>query len=555
MTIIVVSAIDGRGIDELRAHIRPGATVAFVGSSGVGKSTLVNTIAGDEVAAVREIRADDARGRHTTSRRQLHLMPDGGLVLDTPGMRELGLWDADAGLERSFADIDALAATCRFSDCGHAGEPGCAVAAAIVDGDLDASRFEGWKKLEREARHLERRVDHLAREAERRRWRTISKSVEQAHGSQVREGRLVMATNTTAGIEVQLPDAPPVAGLRFRSFDMDRDVAPLADLIVEADLADQDNYLPSVDDLRNELEHQAGFDPARDMLLAEVDGKLVGGTLRTTRVRAGVVQHELDGWVRPEHRRQGIGRALLHWTEARAREAAGEWTGSEPHSITRWVSDTQIGAVALLEAEGYGRVRYGFMMVRDLAEPIPDAPLPDGLDVRPVVEADHRRIWDADTEAFRDHWDAGVANRGGLRRLVLDARHRHVDVARRLGRRRGGRVGDELRLRRGEREARRATSAGSSTSPSAGRGAAAALPPRSSPIRSGSCVPAVSTRPRSASTRRTCRARSGSTSPLASADTASGSRSASRCEAVIPVTDRDHRVRAPDGRGAARFRS
>ncbi len=177
VTIIVVSAIDGRGIDELRAHIRPGATVAFVGSSGVGKSTLVNTIAGDEVAAVREIREDDAHGRHTTSRRQLHRMPDGGLVLDTPGMRELGLWDADAGLERSFADIDALASTCRFSDCGHAGEPGCAVAAAITDGDLDASRFEGWKKLEREARHLERRVDHFAREAERRRWRTISKSV------------------------------------------------------------------------------------------------------------------------------------------------------------------------------------------------------------------------------------------------------------------------------------------------------------------------------------------------------------------------------------------
>ncbi len=217
-----------------------------------------------------------------------------------------------------------------------------------------------------------------------------------------------MATNTTPGLEVQLPDAPPVAGLRFRSFDMDRDVAPLADLIVEADLADQDNYLPSADDLRNELEHQAGFDPARDILLAEVDGKLVGGTLRTTRVRAGVVQHELDGWVRPEHRRQGIGRALLHWTEARARVAAGEWDGLEPHSITRWVSDTQIGAVALLEAEGYGRVRYGFMMIRDLAEPIPDAALPEGLDVRPVVEADHRRIWDADTEAFRDHWDAGV---------------------------------------------------------------------------------------------------------------------------------------------------
>ena len=119
---------------------------------------------------------------------------------------------------------------------------------------------------------------------------------------------------------------------------MDRDVAPLADLIVEADLADQDNYLPSVDDLRNELEHQPGpFDPARDMLVAEVDGKLVGGTIRSGRVRAGVVQHEIDGWVRPEQRRRGIGRALLHWTEARSREAAGEWAGSEPHAITRWV--------------------------------------------------------------------------------------------------------------------------------------------------------------------------------------------------------------------------
>jgi ribosome biogenesis GTPase len=175
--VITVSAVDGRGIDDLRARIRPGTTVAFVGSSGVGKSTLVNTLAGDEVAAVREIREDDARGRHTTSRRQLHLMPDGGLILDTPGMRELGLWDADAGIERSFADIDALASTCRFSDCGHSGEPGCAVASAISDGDLDASRFEGWKKLESEAKHLERRVDHLAREAERRRWKMISKSV------------------------------------------------------------------------------------------------------------------------------------------------------------------------------------------------------------------------------------------------------------------------------------------------------------------------------------------------------------------------------------------
>src|SRR4026209_2234573 len=128
-----------------------------------------------------------------------------------------------------------------------------------------------------------------------------------------------MATNTKADTEVRLPDSPPVAGLRVRRFDMDRDVAPLAELIVQADLADQDNYLPSADDLRNELEHQSGpFDPARDMLVAEVDGELVGGTLRSARVRAGVVQHEIDGWARQEHRRRGIGPAPPHRTAARA---------------------------------------------------------------------------------------------------------------------------------------------------------------------------------------------------------------------------------------------
>jgi ribosome biogenesis GTPase / thiamine phosphate phosphatase len=175
--ILAVSAIDGRGIDAIRGRIGAGSTVAFVGSSGVGKSTLVNVLAGEERAAVKEIREDDARGRHTTTRRQLHRMPDGGLILDTPGMRELGLWDADAGLERSFADIEALASSCRFSDCGHGGEPGCAVTAAIADGDLDAGRFASWGKLQREARHLERRTDALARAEERRKWKAIGKSV------------------------------------------------------------------------------------------------------------------------------------------------------------------------------------------------------------------------------------------------------------------------------------------------------------------------------------------------------------------------------------------
>jgi ribosome biogenesis GTPase len=175
--IVTTSAVDGRGIDAVRERIEPGATVAFIGSSGVGKSTLLNTLAGDARAAVKDIREVDARGRHTTTRRQLHLLPAGGLVLDTPGMRELAPWEAESGLERSFADIEALAAVCRFSDCAHDAEPGCAVVAAIQDGDLASARFEGWRKLEREARHLERRVDALARAEERRRWKTIHKSV------------------------------------------------------------------------------------------------------------------------------------------------------------------------------------------------------------------------------------------------------------------------------------------------------------------------------------------------------------------------------------------
>jgi ribosome biogenesis GTPase len=174
--VLVVSAFDGRGVDEVRARIAVGRTVAFVGSSGVGKSTLLNRLAGEERAAVREIREDDGRGRHTTTRRQLHLLPDGGLVLDTPGMRELSLWDGD-GLDQSFADVDEIVAACRFGNCSHNGEPGCAVAAALADGRLAVDRHRSWQKLVRETAHHERRVDALARAEERRKWKQIGKSV------------------------------------------------------------------------------------------------------------------------------------------------------------------------------------------------------------------------------------------------------------------------------------------------------------------------------------------------------------------------------------------
>jgi mycothiol synthase len=212
--------------------------------------------------------------------------------------------------------------------------------------------------------------------------------------------------NTDTRTEVALPDAPKIAGLHFRTVNLDNDLAELVELITVAHLADGLDWLPTVDNLRNDLEHRSNFDLARDMLAAEVDGRLVALTETHIAVRDGTALHQMDGWVTPDKRRRGIGRALLHWTERRAREAAAEWQGAEPHTFGTWIDERNLGGMTLLESEGYERVRYGFMMVRSLSEPIPDAALPQGLEIRPVVKADHRRIWDADSEAFRDHWGA-----------------------------------------------------------------------------------------------------------------------------------------------------
>jgi ribosome biogenesis GTPase len=171
-----VSAVTGEGLAALAAHLPPGRTAVLLGSSGVGKSTLVNALAGAELMATQSIVEDGARGRHTTTHRELIRLPSGGLILDTPGMRELGLVDAEAGLSATFADLEALAQACRFGDCGHGREPGCAVQAAVADGTLDAGRLASWRKLQRELAHERRKEDPLAREAERRRWISIHKA-------------------------------------------------------------------------------------------------------------------------------------------------------------------------------------------------------------------------------------------------------------------------------------------------------------------------------------------------------------------------------------------
>jgi mycothiol synthase len=211
---------------------------------------------------------------------------------------------------------------------------------------------------------------------------------------------------TTNAMEISLPDSPGIPGLRFRAFDPATDVAPLSELIIASNLPDEIDYMPSEEVLRHELEHKAAFDPSRDIVLAEIDGRLVGAVEVEGKVRDGTVVHYTSGWVDPPHRRRGIGRALQRWAERRAAEIKAAWHGDEPHAIGAWPDETQPGAIALFDAEGYTVVRYGFMMLRPLGAPLPDAPLPDGLEVRPVVEADHRRIWEADVEAFRDHWEA-----------------------------------------------------------------------------------------------------------------------------------------------------
>jgi ribosome biogenesis GTPase len=170
-----VSAKTGQGCDELRARIGPGVTAVLLGSSGVGKSTLVNRFAGTEKMATRETRADDDEGRHTTSHRELILLPGGGIVIDTPGLRELQLAESAGGFDAAFADVEELAGACRFNDCAHESEPGCAVLAAIETGELAPERLESWRTLQRELRAVAMRSDALLRKQETRRWKLLSR--------------------------------------------------------------------------------------------------------------------------------------------------------------------------------------------------------------------------------------------------------------------------------------------------------------------------------------------------------------------------------------------
>ena len=173
--VLAVSATTGGGVEAVRAFLAPGRTGVFVGPSGSGKSTLVNALLGEVVQPTAEVRARDARGRHTTTGRRLLVVPGGGAVIDGPGIRELKLWDA-AGIGEVFDDVAAVAAGCRFRDCAHEDEPGCAVLAAVEEGRLDPVRLESLKKLEAEVRAAEARKGGAAARAEKQRWRAVSRA-------------------------------------------------------------------------------------------------------------------------------------------------------------------------------------------------------------------------------------------------------------------------------------------------------------------------------------------------------------------------------------------
>jgi ribosome biogenesis GTPase len=177
VTTVAVSAWTGAGLDELLTHLLPGRTAAILGSSGVGKSTLVNALLGEDRQATAAVRGSDSRGRHTTTHRELFELPNGTLLIDTPGIRALEVLGAEAGVEAAFEDIVELAAACRFSDCRHHGEPGCAVQAALDDGRLSRERLASHRKLERELARSARETNPRAKAENRRTWKLIHKSV------------------------------------------------------------------------------------------------------------------------------------------------------------------------------------------------------------------------------------------------------------------------------------------------------------------------------------------------------------------------------------------
>ena len=183
--IVFLSAKDNSGFRELRKHLKAGETVSFVGSTGVGKSTIINSLLGEEKMKTQEVR-EGSIGRHTTTHKELFLLPSGAMVIDTPGVRELGMWKSsekkDEKKKNSFDDIEELALGCKFNDCTHETEPGCVVKEALDNGELDYNRFESFHKLEKEMDYIEQKKDKLKSANSKKKWKGISKEIKRMEG-------------------------------------------------------------------------------------------------------------------------------------------------------------------------------------------------------------------------------------------------------------------------------------------------------------------------------------------------------------------------------------
>ena len=186
--VCVVSAKTGDGFDQLEELLKPGHTLVLLGSSGVGKSTIANRLLRRAVQDVQAVRESDSKGRHTTTARELFLLPGGALLMDTPGLREMQLWDAEQGVAQTFAEVDALAKQCRFGDCRHEGEPGCAVQASLEAETLDPARLENRRKLLREQEFLRRKVDPEARQEQKELWKKMHRAQRQQYQQREKDG-------------------------------------------------------------------------------------------------------------------------------------------------------------------------------------------------------------------------------------------------------------------------------------------------------------------------------------------------------------------------------
>jgi ribosome biogenesis GTPase / thiamine phosphate phosphatase len=173
--VVILSALTGQGLDDLKQWLTPAATLALLGPSGAGKSTLTNALLGEQRMLTQEVRAIDGKGRHTTTHRELVMLPSGAMLIDTPGLREMAMWEADEGLTAVFDDVVEVAETCHFSNCSHGSEPGCAIHLAIADGTLTQVRFDAWQNLQRELAFLARQQDARLAADEKKKWAQRSK--------------------------------------------------------------------------------------------------------------------------------------------------------------------------------------------------------------------------------------------------------------------------------------------------------------------------------------------------------------------------------------------